>query len=789
MGQGSYGRVFMALNVTTGELMAVKQVEIQGDHKPANQDALKFLRFENETLRELDHQNIVQYLGYEASPDTLSVFLEYVPGGTIATLLNKYGRFREEVTKSFTKQILDGLEYLHSHGILHRDLKPDNILVEPIGVCKISDFGISKRVGDMYNAKIHTLMKGTVHYMAPEILGSNEKGYDGKIDIWSVGCMIMEMWSGEKPWGPDENFMSIMLKLREVQSPPPLSAQLLKELPPLARNFRESCFYINPVQRPSAADLKQHPYLRLPLNWTFNENEISHPSREKRVGVSSRRQREHQDDGATYRPQDHTLRPQDVHRDSNSTLVTIRSIAPRIPPRGPSPPIVVIEPLRPDPSPVPSPSPVENQERDNATSESSASASSRKSSSKRIKYRVANPGSDETSATKYEFVPPPLPSTTPYSARLGASSKHNLNYMTEPNSPVRSRSSSTPHFAPTPPESSSNLLSHSHYSSKPSSSTSELYSSIGTEDSATWKRPPATAPVNRVRASSSSSTSSISRYDQIGSSSGGHHRQIAQLRTPPPPTAPPPLPPLQTPPPSSVLRTPPPHPSAPLPLPPSSSPSLSYVNLSDSTARPSTPQPALGRPNASDVVRDLGNYFPDHDLDQPVVVPPSSTDDLAERPINSTSNSSHSSHGDRTFGEDATAPSPSTSRQNRMTGLIPSRIFSRPTSLNPFSSSHRGGYVTRREQPSISNDSDATGRHTHHYPENTAAGPSSAVDDSGGRRLGYTKSIRRVAEERQSNPDKARRRTLWDIKMEELKKLPPTPGSGRQHQSDNDDDF
>lgn len=130
----------MALNANTGELMAVKQVEFpREDHKPAHQDALRFLAFESETLRELDHPNIVQYLGYEHSAEALSVcvfavdfitvhiinpvndrFLEYVPGGTIASLILKYGRFREEVTKSFTKQILEGLEYLHSRNIIHR---------------------------------------------------------------------------------------------------------------------------------------------------------------------------------------------------------------------------------------------------------------------------------------------------------------------------------------------------------------------------------------------------------------------------------------------------------------------------------------------------------------------------------------------------------------------------------------------------------------------------------------------------------------------------------------------
>lgn len=92
-------------------------------------------------------------------------------------------------------------------------MKPDNILVEPIGVCKISDFGISKRVDDIHSPRAHTFMKGTVQYMAPEILGSKEKGYDGKVDIWSVGCMVMEMWTGEKPWGTAELLLSILLKV------------------------------------------------------------------------------------------------------------------------------------------------------------------------------------------------------------------------------------------------------------------------------------------------------------------------------------------------------------------------------------------------------------------------------------------------------------------------------------------------------------------------------------------------------------------------------------------------
>ena len=132
------------------------------------------------------------------------------------------------MTKSFTFQILLGLEYLHSKGIIHRvsfvnpwlnctelpqDLKADNILLDPAGICKISDFGISKKVDDLQNIRAFTNMRGTVQWMAPEILDSKKVGYDAKVDIWSVGCVVLEMWSGEKPWN-DENLVSVMFKVK-----------------------------------------------------------------------------------------------------------------------------------------------------------------------------------------------------------------------------------------------------------------------------------------------------------------------------------------------------------------------------------------------------------------------------------------------------------------------------------------------------------------------------------------------------------------------------------------------
>ncbi|KAJ7103609.1 MAP kinase [Mycena belliarum] len=269
IGRGTYGRVYLALNATTGEMIAVKQVEIPRTASDKNDSrqvtVVQALKLESETLKVLDHPNIVQYLGFEETPANLSIFLEYVPGGSIGSCLLKHGKFDEEVTKSFTSQILAGLEYLHSKGILHRDLKSDNILVETSGICKISDFGISKRTDDHNDA--HTAMQGTVFWMAPEVINTQKKGYNFKIDIWSIGCVVLEMWAGTRPWLGDE-LVAVMFKLFQSKLPPPVPDGLV--LTPLADDFRKKCFAINPEERPPASELRKHPYLTLSPGWVFD---------------------------------------------------------------------------------------------------------------------------------------------------------------------------------------------------------------------------------------------------------------------------------------------------------------------------------------------------------------------------------------------------------------------------------------------------------------------------------------------------------------------------------------
>lgn len=149
IGKGTYGHVFLGFNVTNGEMIAVKQVDLPrtaNDKDDARQQGVvEALKSEMELLKDLEHEKIVSYLGFEQTSAHLSILLEYVPGGSVGRCLRKHGKFEKEVIQFFTTQILEGLEYLHQRGILHRDLKADNILVKMDGTIKISDFGISKK--------------------------------------------------------------------------------------------------------------------------------------------------------------------------------------------------------------------------------------------------------------------------------------------------------------------------------------------------------------------------------------------------------------------------------------------------------------------------------------------------------------------------------------------------------------------------------------------------------------------------------------------------------------------
>ncbi|KAG0258156.1 hypothetical protein BGZ95_005044, partial [Linnemannia exigua] len=204
IGRGSFGKVYHAFNLDTCEMIAIKQVDLPQTLSERNCDRLKTsveaLFSEMEVLKDLDHENIVQYLGFAQNEETANIFLEYVSGGSIESCLKRSGPFPEAVIRSFTRQILLGLEYIHSKKIVHRDIKAANVLVDEQGICKISDFGISKKNAQSqggYDENVGSL-QGSVFWMAPEMVTS--KAYGAKVDIWSFGCLVLEMFTGQQPW-------------------------------------------------------------------------------------------------------------------------------------------------------------------------------------------------------------------------------------------------------------------------------------------------------------------------------------------------------------------------------------------------------------------------------------------------------------------------------------------------------------------------------------------------------------------------------------------------------------
>uniref|UniRef100_A0ACD5ZYY8 Uncharacterized protein n=1 Tax=Avena sativa TaxID=4498 RepID=A0ACD5ZYY8_AVESA len=255
IGSGAFGQVYLGMDLDSGELLAVKQVLIgtsiaTRDKAQAN---VRELEDEVKLLKNLSHPNIVRYIGTVREEDSLNILLEFVPGGSIQSLLGRLGAFPEAVIRKYTKQILHGLEYLHSNGIIHRDIKGANILVDNKGCIKLADFGASKQVEKLATAA--KTMKGTPYWMAPEVIVGS--GHDFSADIWSVGCTVIEMVTGKTPWNQEIQEVSLLYYVGTTKSHPPIP----EHLSPEAKDFLLKCLQKEPELRSSASDLLQHPFV------------------------------------------------------------------------------------------------------------------------------------------------------------------------------------------------------------------------------------------------------------------------------------------------------------------------------------------------------------------------------------------------------------------------------------------------------------------------------------------------------------------------------------------------
>ncbi|KAI1737503.1 hypothetical protein F4680DRAFT_427949 [Xylaria scruposa] len=247
IGKGAFGAVYKAFNWGTGEAVAVKQIKLVNLPK----SELRMIEAEIDLLKNLHHDNIVKYIGFVKSADCLNIILEYCENGSLHSICKAYGKFPENLVGVYMTQVLQGLQYLHDQGVIHRDIKGANILTTKDGKVKLADFGVS--TSTLAGPDKEAQVVGTPYWMAPEIIELS--GATPASDIWSLGCTVIELLSGRPPY-------------HHLQAMPALFAIVNDDHPPLpegvssaARDFLMQCFQKDPNLRVSARKLLKHNWI------------------------------------------------------------------------------------------------------------------------------------------------------------------------------------------------------------------------------------------------------------------------------------------------------------------------------------------------------------------------------------------------------------------------------------------------------------------------------------------------------------------------------------------------
>ena len=209
LGEGAYGKVLLVKEKTNGKLFAMKQmckaeILIMSDEVVEKENTLRSPKMkqvertfsERNILKEIEHPNIVKFFYSFHDLNKLYLVLQFIPGGELFYHLNKLSKFSETVASFYTLEISLAIHFLHNKGIVYRDLKPENCLLNEKGHLILTDFGLSKSVSD---EKLYSYC-GTPEYAAPELLSSENTGYSKSVDWYSVGCVLYDMLTSKPPY-------------------------------------------------------------------------------------------------------------------------------------------------------------------------------------------------------------------------------------------------------------------------------------------------------------------------------------------------------------------------------------------------------------------------------------------------------------------------------------------------------------------------------------------------------------------------------------------------------------
>ncbi|KAG9050644.1 hypothetical protein FS837_003744 [Tulasnella sp. UAMH 9824] len=275
--------IYRVVDTSLAKMAVVKQIRVPSEDPSEEGFAKKrrdFGAIKNEwnILSSVEHANIVECYGAEQTAEffNMSVLFLSLKNSkfVLMKVLNRFGAFEENLTKSFTRDVFAGLAYLRSQSIVHLAIASKNILVHLEGVCKIGGFTEAAKIvsesvsasSDPVQAERDGRSEGHLCYAAPELYDPARRRCSAKADIWSVGCVVFEMLSGQRPWAETE-LGTVMTNLRAEKQAPPIPGDLVLSSD-LEQLFGQ-CFLAKAEERPRAAQMLAHPWLVLPQDWEF----------------------------------------------------------------------------------------------------------------------------------------------------------------------------------------------------------------------------------------------------------------------------------------------------------------------------------------------------------------------------------------------------------------------------------------------------------------------------------------------------------------------------------------